>query len=100
MLFKHLREANGVKICSFLHGRMHLTLGKQQAPSSRRWLRLLSTLRSMIGVIYACPDWCTVGSIQVKKGNALGKDLESMMKEGKLVPTEVTVSLLRQAMQV
>jgi hypothetical protein len=54
----------------------------------------------MIGIIYACPDWCTVGSIQVKKGNALGKDLESMMKEGKLVPTEVTVSLLRQAMQV
>lgn len=96
MLSKHLREVNSVKICSFLHGRMHLTLRKQQAPLRR----LLSTLCSVIGVIYACSDWRTVGSIQVKKGNALGKDLESMMKEGKLVPTEVTVSLLRQAMQV
>ena len=54
----------------------------------------------MIDVIYACPDWCIMGSMQVKKGNELGKELESIMKEGKLVPTEVTVRLLRQAMQV
>ena len=54
----------------------------------------------MRDVIYACPDWCITGSMQVKKGNELGKKLESIMKEGKLVPTEVTVKLLRQAMQV
>ena len=37
--------------------------------------------------------------MQVKKGTALGKEMEGLMKEGKLVPTEVTVRLLRQAMQ-
>lgn len=36
---------------------------------------------------------------QVKKRTVLGKEMESTMKEGKLVPTEVTVKLLRQAMQ-
>jgi len=35
----------------------------------------------------------------VKKGTDLGKDLEIIMKEGKLVPTDVTVRLLREAMQ-
>ena len=35
----------------------------------------------------------------MKKGTDLGKDLEIIMKEGKLVPTEVTVRLLREAMQ-
>ena len=37
--------------------------------------------------------------LQVKKGTQLGKEMESIMKEGKLVPTEVTVKLLRKAMQ-
>lgn len=37
--------------------------------------------------------------LQVKKGTQLGKEMESTMKEGKLVPTEVTVKLLRKAMQ-
>ena len=38
-------------------------------------------------------------ALQVKKGTQLGKEMESIMKEGKLVPTEVTVKLLRRAMQ-
>ena len=38
-------------------------------------------------------------TLQVKKGTQLGKEMESIMKEGKLVPTEVTVKLLRKAMQ-
>lgn len=33
----------------------------------------------------------------MKKGTELGKEAESIMKEGKLVPTEVTVKLLRAA---
>lgn len=36
---------------------------------------------------------------QVKKGTPQGKELEAIMREGKLVPTEVTVGLLRAAMQ-
>ncbi|CAL5229717.1 g13093 [Coccomyxa viridis] len=36
---------------------------------------------------------------EVKKRTPLGKEMEGLMKEGKLVPTEVTVRLLRQAMQ-
>ena len=38
-------------------------------------------------------------AVQVNKGSALGKEMEGLMKDGKLVPTEVTVRLLRQAMQ-
>lgn len=36
---------------------------------------------------------------EVKKGTELGKELEGIMKEGKLVPTDVTVKLLREAME-
>eukprot|EP00891_Asterochloris_glomerata_P004607 jgi/Astpho2/4607/Aster-00180 len=35
---------------------------------------------------------------EVKSGSELGKALEDTMKEGKLVPTEVTIALLRKAM--
>ncbi len=37
--------------------------------------------------------------LQVKKGTELGKEIEGIMKEGKLVPTDITVKLLREAMQ-
>lgn len=36
---------------------------------------------------------------EVKKGSELGKSLETMMKEGKLVPSEVTIELLQKALQ-
>ncbi len=51
---------------------------------------------------HACDCLTTVHvrlGVQVKKGTPLGKEMEGLMKEGKLVPTEVTVRLLRQAMQ-
>lgn len=47
----------------------------------------------------AWPLTPVLGALQVKKGTQLGKEMESIMKEGKLVPTEVTVKLLRKAMQ-
>ncbi|KAJ3185685.1 hypothetical protein HDU85_001039 [Gaertneriomyces sp. JEL0708] len=36
---------------------------------------------------------------EVSTGSDLGKQLDSMMKEGKIVPMEVTIKLLRQAME-
>ena len=36
--------------------------------------------------------------VQVKSKSALGLELESIMKEGKLVPQETTIALLRKAM--
>ncbi|CAL8469532.1 g9073 [Coccomyxa elongata] len=36
---------------------------------------------------------------EVKKGTELGKEIEGIMKEGKLVPTDITVKLLREAME-
>lgn len=40
-----------------------------------------------------CRGW------QVKKGTDLGKEIEGIMKEGNLVPTPITVKLLREAME-
>lgn len=37
--------------------------------------------------------------MQVKKGTELGKEIEGIMKEGKLVPTDITVKLLQEAME-
>lgn len=35
----------------------------------------------------------------MKKGTDLGKEIEGIMKEGNLVPTPITVKLLREAME-